>query len=71
VLRIARGERTVQDDHFELFTVAEIPKIREIRNFLNVEEISTKKLNISETVRITDILQETKNVLNDFLHPVN
>jgi len=29
-----------------------------------------KKSNISETVRVTKILQETKNVQNDFLHPM-
>jgi len=30
-----------------------------------------KNSNISETVRVTKILQETRNVQNDFLHPVD
>jgi len=57
VLRIARGERAVQDEHFELFTVAEIPKMTELSNFQNLRQVSKTKSFISETVRVTDILQ--------------
>jgi len=34
---MARGERAVQGEHFELFTVAESPKMAEIRNFQNFD----------------------------------
>jgi len=33
VLRLAPGEKVVQDEHFELFTVAETLKIAEILQF--------------------------------------
>jgi len=71
VLKLARGERVVQDEHFGLFTAAEIPKIAEIRNFQIFYAISKKNSNISETVRVTKILQETKNIQNGFLRPAD
>jgi len=40
---LAGGERTVQGEHFELFTVAITLKMREIRSFQNFGAISKKK----------------------------
>jgi len=71
VLRLAGGERAIKDEHFELFTIVETPKMAEIQRFQFFSAISQKKWNISETVRVTEILQETKNVQNDFLHRVD
>jgi len=42
VLGLAGGERLVQNEHFELSTVAETSKIAEIRNFQNFDKISKK-----------------------------
>jgi len=47
VLGLAQGERAVQDEHFELFTVTEIPKMSEIWNFQNFDKIF-KKSRISQ-----------------------
>jgi len=55
VLRLARDKRTVQDEHSEIFTVAETSKMAEIHDFPNLYvELAKnflKKSNISETVR--------------------
>jgi len=42
VLGLAQGERAVQDEHFELFTVTETPKMAEIWNFQNFDKIYKK-----------------------------
>jgi len=68
VLRLVRDERVDQDEHFEFFTVAETPKIVEIRNFQNFDSISK---NISKTTKVTKILQGIKYVQNNFFHPVD
>jgi len=39
-LQLATGESAVIDEHFELFTVSETPKIAEIQNFQNFDTIS-------------------------------
>jgi len=44
VLRLARDEKAVQDKHFELFTVVKTPKIAEIRNFQNLDNVSKKNV---------------------------
>jgi len=62
VLRLARTESRVQNKHFEFFTVLKTHKITELQNFENLALNFQKKLNISETVRVTEVLQETKNV---------
>jgi len=43
MLRLARGERAVQEAHFELFTVTETLKLAEIQDFKNLNAISKKK----------------------------
>jgi len=42
VLGLAQGERAVQDEHFELFTVTETLKMAEIWNFQNFDKIYQK-----------------------------
>jgi len=44
VFRVARGERAVQDKHFELFTAAETQKMTKIRNFQNFDVNFQKKV---------------------------
>jgi len=44
-LRLARGGRAVQDDHFMRFTFPDTPKVWKIRIF-------QKKSNMSELVRV-------------------
>jgi len=62
VLRLAPSEKVVQDKHFEVFTVAVTQKMTDIEHFENFNTISEKqgnfqkKSNISESVRVTDIL---------------
>jgi len=46
-------------------------EIRTFQNFNAIFKKKVKKSNISETDRVTDILQEIKNVKNDFLYPVD
>jgi len=48
MLRLARGERAVQDKHFEFFTVAETLKMAEILNFSNFEAIFEIKIKKAE-----------------------
>jgi len=43
----------------------------ENQNFDAIYQKKAKKSNISEKVRVSDIFQKTKNVQNNFPHPVN
>jgi len=56
---------------FVLVTMAETPKMAEIRNFQNVDAIFKKKVGYLGNIRVTVVLQDTKNVQNDFLHLVD
>jgi len=59
VLRVARGERAVQDEHFELFTEAKTLKMTDIQDFQNFDvnfQKKSKNLNILETVSVTENL---------------
>lgn len=53
VLWLRGDEKVVQDEHFQLFAVAEAPKMADIRNFLSFDTILKKKVkksSISKTV---------------------
>jgi len=62
VFRLAGGERAIQNQHFRLFPVAETLKMTDIGNFQNFDAVYKKKSNISEMVRVAEILQEIRNV---------
>jgi len=63
----AQSERAVQDGHFQLYRLAKTQKMTKLQNFHGIY----KKSNISKTVKFTEILQESKNVQNNFLYPVD
>lgn len=64
MFKLARGEWAVQQEHFKISTVTETRKMVEIQNFKNLYTISEKKSNgrsnISQTVRVTEILEKPK-----------
>jgi len=44
MLQLARGEKAVQDEHIQPFTIAEVKKMAEIRNFKYFDAIFKKKV---------------------------
>jgi len=65
VLRLAQGEKAVQDEHFEVFTVSETPKMAKIRNFQNLySNLQKQKSNISETVSVAVSTRWKNNILS-------